>query len=103
MASIYEIEYKFEDELNESGWRTSNLCVYETGSVEGDTIQYALDKANEDGDWAGVDRLMGVLFGLKDDDIAFYFDKNRVEDDSIISQVERDFDIIINDYHEVKL
>ena len=101
MASSYEIEYKFDDELNERGWRTSNLCVYETGTVEGDTIQYALDKANEDDDWTGVDKLMGTLFGLKDEDIVFYFDKNGVENDSIISQVERDFDIVINDYHEV--
>ena len=104
MASIYEIEYKFEDELNESGWRTSNLCVYDSSEVgAGETIQYALDKANEDDDWSGVDKLMGKLFGLKDDDIAFYFDRNGVEDGGIISQVERDFDIIINDYHEVKL
>lgn len=101
MASIYEIEYKFEDELNEIGWRTGNLCVYETGTPSGDTIDYTLELANEDGDFAGVDNLLSKLFGLRDDDIVFYFDRAGVEDESLVSELQRDFDIIINDLAEV--
>ena len=101
MASIYEIEYKFEDELNESRWRNSNLCVYETGTPSGDTIDRALELANEDGDFTGVDKLLGKMFWIRDDDIAFYFDRAGVEDESLVSELQRDFEIIINDLKEV--
>lgn len=101
MASIYEIEYKFSDELNESGWRNSNLCVYETGTPSGDTIAHALELANEDGDFAGVDKLLGKMFGLCDDDIAFYFDRAGIEDESLVLELQYSFDIIINDLTEV--
>lgn len=101
MASIYEIEYKFDDELNESGWRNSNLCVYETGTPSGDTIDHALELANEDGDFTGVDNMLGKMFGLRDDDIAFYFDRAGIEDKSLVLELQRDFDIIINDLTEV--
>jgi len=101
MASIYEIEYKFEDELNESGWRNSNLCVYEAGTPSGDTIDHALELANEDGDFTGVDNMLGKMFGLRDDDIAFYFDRAGIEDESLVLELQRDFDIIINDLKEV--
>ena len=33
MSSLYEIEYKFEDERLEDGWRTGLVLVYETGTV----------------------------------------------------------------------
>lgn len=101
MASIYEIEYKFEDELNESGWRNSNLCVYEIGTPSGDTIDHALELANEDGDFTGVDNMLGKMFGLRDDDIAFYFDRAGIEDESLVLELQHDFDIIINDLKEV--
>lgn len=101
MASIYEIEYKFEDELNESGWRNSNLCVYETGTPSGDTIDHALELANEDSDWSGVDNMLGKMFGLRDDDIVFYFDRAGIEDESLVLELQHDFDIIINDLKEV--
>ena len=103
MASIYEIKYKFKDELNEGGWRTSYVCVYETDTAEGDTIQHTLDLANEDGDFTGVDKLMGKLFGLKDEDIAFYFDISDIVDRGtsrltrLVPELQKSFDIVIND------
>lgn len=105
MASIYEIEYLFEDELGSeresSTWRNSNLCVYETGTPSGDTIDHALELANEDGDFTGVDNMLGKMFGLRDDDIAFYFDRAGIEDESLVLELQHDFDIIINDLKEV--
>lgn len=105
MASIYEIEYLFEDELGSevesSTWRNSNLCVYETGTPSGDTIDYALELANEDGDFTGVDKLLGKMFGLRDDDIVFYFDRAGIKDESLVLELQHDFDIIINDLKEI--
>lgn len=105
MASIYEIEYLFEGELGSeresSTWRNSDLCVYETGTPSGDTIAHALELANEDGDFAGVDKLLGKMFGLCDGDIAFYFDRAGIEDESLVLEIQHSFDIIINDLTEV--
>lgn len=103
MASIYEIEYLFEDEFGDesSTWRNSNLCVYETGTPSGDTIAHALKLADEDGDYTGVDNMLGKMFGLRDDDIAFYFNRAGVEDVSLVLELQRDFDIIINDLKEI--
>lgn len=104
MASIYEIEYKYADEyIKGEPSHNALVCVYETGSVEGDTIQYALDKANEDDDWSGVDKLMGTLFGLKDEDICFYFDVSNILDKGtsrltkLVPELQKDFDIVIKD------
>ena len=104
MASIYEIEYKYADEyIKGEPSHNALVCVYETGSAEGDTIQYALDKANEDDDWSGVDKLMGKLFGLKDEDICFYFDISNILDKGtsrltkLVPELQKDFDIVIKD------
>ena len=104
MASIYEIEYKYADEyIKGEPSHNALVCVYETGSVEGDTIQYALDKANEDDDWSGVDKLMGKLFGLKDEDICFYFDISNILDKGtsrltkLVPELQKDFGIVIKD------
>lgn len=108
MASIYEIEYRYDDEYK-ANEKTHNcfVCVYETGTAEGDTIQYALDKANEDGDFSGVDDLLGRLFGLKDEDICFYFDINDLKREGVyystsrltrlVPELQKDFGIVIED------
>lgn len=104
MASIYEIEYKYADEyIKGEPSHNALVCVYETGSAEGDTIQYALDRANEDDDWSGVDKLMGILFGLKDEDICFYFDVSNILKEGasrltkLVPELQKDFDIVIKD------
>ena len=104
MASIYEIEYKYADEYkaNEPS-HNCYVCVYETGTAEGDTIQYALDKANEEDYWSEVDKLMLRLFGLKDEDICFYFDLANILDEGtsrmtrLVPELQKDFDIVIKD------
>lgn len=104
MASIYEIEYRYADEYKaDEPTHNCFVCVYETDTVEGDTIQYALDKANEDGDFSGVDKLMGALFGLKDEDICFYFDLANILDKGtsrltkLVPELQKDFDIVVKD------
>lgn len=103
-SNIYEIEYKYADEYIK-GEPSHNcfVCVYETGTAEGDTIQHALDLANEDGDWSGVDKLMVKLFGLKDEDICFYFDLANILDKGtsrltkLVPELQKDFDIVVKD------
>lgn len=102
MTSVYEIEYKFQDELAEKGWRTGLVLVYETGTADGDNIQHALDCANEDDDWSGVDKLLTSMFGFMDEDIAFYFDRNGIETESLVLEIEHDFDIVINKIGKVE-
>ena len=63
----------------------------------------AMVKANEDDDWSGVDKLMGALFGLKDEDICFYFDVSNIIDKGtsrltkLVPELQKDFDIVIKD------
>lgn len=94
-SKIYEIEYHYDDE---SEWHNAYILIYATGTPLGDTIQHALDCADDDGDWSDVDKLLLKHYGLKDDDICFYFDRNGIEDESLILEIEHDFDIVINDY-----
>ena len=105
MASIYEIEYRYADEYKEDE-PTHNcyVCVYEGDEVGvGETIDYALERANEDGDFSGVDNLMSKLFGLKDEDICFYFDISDTIDKGtsrltrLVTELQKSFDIVIND------
>lgn len=97
---LYEIEYQYLDSLND-GWRRANIIIYDSSVVgEGETIDYALARANEEDDWSGVDKLMTSLYGLKDEDICFYFDRNGIEDESLMLEIQKSFDIIINDYEK---
>lgn len=105
MASIYEIEFRYDDEYK-ANEPTHNafVCVYDSSEVgAGETIQYALDKANEDSDWSGVDKLLGKLFGLKDEDIAFYFDVSNIKHTGVsrltrlVPELQKSFDIVIDD------
>ena len=114
MASIYEIEYRYDDEyLANVEPHNCYVCVYKTGTASGDTIQHALDRAGDDGDYDGVDELLGRLFGLKDEDICFYFDvatinRKRLENGAwvgektgweikLVPELQKFFSIIIND------
>lgn len=107
MASIYEIEYKFEDEMSDDGWRTGLVLVYETGTASGDNIQHALDCANEDDDWSGVNKLLKTMFKLEDDNVAFYYDVSVMSEGNtskltrLAVELQKNFDIIINDIEMV--
>lgn len=103
MATIYEIRYKYLDELGDKGWRTSDICVYEVGTPSGDNLQHALDIANEEDDFSGVDKLLTAMFKLKDDDIVFYYDISDIEDGAtnralaLVVELQKNFDILIDD------
>lgn len=99
----YEIKYKYEDELKEKGWRNSLIVVYDSSNnTEGATFDHALNLASEDGDYSGVDKLLAPL-GVNDEDIVFYFDRAGIEDESLVLELQHDFDIVINDIAEVHL
>lgn len=103
MATIYTIRYKFLDEIGEKGWRDSLVCVYEQGTPSGDNLQHALDVANDEDDWSGVDKLLTAMFKLKDDDIAFYYDTSDLEDGAtnralaLVVELQKSNDILIDD------
>lgn len=108
MADIYEVEYKYLDELEDknSRWHEALACIYDSTKVgAGETIQYALDKAREDGDYSGVDKLLTKLYGLTDEDICFYYDVSELDDRGLVFVaigLQRNFDIILNEIKERK-
>lgn len=109
MASIYEIEYRYDDEYKaDEPTHNAFVCVYDSSKVgAGETIHYALEKANEDGDWTGLDKLLGKLFGLKDEDICFYYDTKWLKQEGayystsrltrLVPELQKSFDIVIED------
>ena len=104
MASIYGIEYRYDDEYKAGEpTHTCMIVVYETGTPSGDNLEHAMECANEDGDFTGVDKLLGTMFGKKDDDICFYFDISDIRDTGtsrltrLVPELQKSFDIIIND------
>lgn len=104
MANIYEIEYKYADEyIKGEPSHNALVCVYETGTDEGDKIQAALDQANETDDWSVVDKILTTLFDVKDDYVCFYFDINDILDKGtsrltkLVPELQKDFGIVIKD------
>ena len=102
MASVYEIEYRYADEYKaDEPTHNCNVVVYETGTPSGDSIEHAMECANEDGDFTGVDKLLGTMFGLKDEDICFYFDISDIKDTGtsrltrLVPELQKGFGIVI--------
>lgn len=91
---IYEIEYRYSDE---DEFHNAYVLIYETGTVLGDTIQHAMDCADEDGDWAGLDKLLYDHYGLSDGDICFYVDVTVADEGDAKKDLEQSFDIIVKD------
>lgn len=101
MNSLYEIEYLYFDELSERrsyGWRTGYIVVYDTTTALGETLQHALNCANEDGDWKQFNELLKKHFGVTDDEVVFYFDRNGIEDESLFLEIQADQDMVVNSY-----
>lgn len=105
MSNIYRISYCTAEEYTKKPtFHSCFVCVYDSTEVgEGETIQYALDKANEDDDWSGVDMLMYSLFKLKDEDICYYFDISDIKDEGtarmtrLVPELQKNYDIVIDD------
>ena len=103
--TLYEVEYLFIDELGERhthGWRNAYFVIYDTSTVLGETIRHALDSVGDDGDTGGLDKVLEQHFGVRDNEVAYYFDRNGVEDESLWLEVQADQDCVINDYRKVK-
>lgn len=97
MASIYEIEYKYLDELEDkrSVWRHGVVCALDKNKLSDKLIQEFLDRE----EFEQADKLLTKNYRLKDDDIAFYHvaEKDLVE---LVVYLQKDFDIIINEIKE---
>ena len=103
MIKIYEIRYKFNDDLPEKGWRNSTVVVYDAfTSADGAILQHALDRADKDGDYSGVDKIL-EKYGTKDDEVVFYFGNTGIENESLVLELQRDLDIIINNIHFITI
>lgn len=98
MARIYEIEYKFFNEMENkhSKWRRGKLCVLDPSKTSDKLIKESLYK----GELERTDKLLLKDYGLKDGDIAFYHysTDNLVE---LVVELQKDFDIIINEIKEI--
>ena len=100
---LYEIEYRNLDELMDGNEpHNAYVVVYDSGTIEGETFAYALDKANEDSDFTGVDKILTKTFELKDDDICFYYDINDIADEAtkwgkLVPELQKSFNIFITD------
>lgn len=94
---LYEIEYLFQDELDdEKDHRNSNLVVYDSETELGGKLRSALDDERFD----EVDNILSEHFGIKDDDVAFYHDWNGMDNKdaaSLILELQKDQDILIYD------
>lgn len=98
MARIYEIEYKFFDELEDkhSKWRHGVVCALDKNKLSDKLIKEFLDRE----EFEQADKLLTKNYRLKDDDIAFYHvaDNNLVK---LVVYLQKDFDIIINEIKEI--
>lgn len=95
---LYEIQYRFLDELNESEDRHSNLVVYDSETELGGKLRSALDNECFD----EVDDILSEHFGIRDDDVCFYYDWNDLvpkngRTASLILELQQDQDIMIYD------
>lgn len=92
---LYYGEYKFMDELDEKGWRNSLFIVYDTSTPDGKALQDALDAEDE---CESLDELLWETYKVNDDDIVVYFDRNGIDAESVVSEIQRSHDIVLNSF-----
>ena len=104
MATIYNIRFRYSEEYKKNEpEHNARVCVYEVGTPSGDTLEHAFECANEDDDWTPVDNLLSKMFGLKDDDINFYYDISDIEGGAtnralaVVPELQKEFGIVITD------
>ena len=94
MNNVYEMEYRYSDEEE---FHNAYILIYHTGTTLGKTIQQQLDLMNETGNPVGLDKLLYDRYKLDDAQICFYFDRNDIGDAELREEIERSYDIYIND------
>lgn len=100
---VYVIDYLFQDELNDKQMvdnpRCSHLVCYTENSKLGKTLREAEDTDNFD----KLDEYMYEQVGIKDEDVAFYFRIDNIEDDGtsplvrLVPELQNSSDFIILD------
>lgn len=100
---IYTISFNYSDEfVNGDEPHDCLICVYDTGTAEGERLQNALDKMNDTDNSEEVDKILLDLYGLRDDDICFFFDLDGVDELTLVPELQKSFDIIIHNIWEEK-
>lgn len=97
---LYNLIYRYNDETSEYEEVTSLMVAYDVTTPAGATLEYALDKASEDGDYSGVDGLLTKAFKVTDDAIMFYYEMPLTAE-VVKADVERDLDIKIETMEEI--
>lgn len=99
---LYELKYQYLDSLNE-GTRVCNLVCYDPETELGKKLASALE--NEV--WNEVDDILSEHFGIKDDDVCFYFDWSSTDAIGhnagvLITELQNSHDIHIYDYSYIE-
>lgn len=100
---VYTIDYLFQDELNDKQMvdnpRCSNLVCYTKDSKLGKTLREAEDTDNFD----KLDEYMYEQVGIRDEDVAFYFWLDSIEDNGtaplvrLVPELQNSHDIVVLD------
>ena len=89
---IIEVEWLYEDELNEKEHRYSNIISLHTDTALGQAINYCNDKDNFD----ALNAILSKEFEVVDDDIVFYLTDINDEDDEVIkSELRASNDMVV--------
>lgn len=105
-VKLYEIKYKFMDELGDPMWRYSFLCVYDSEEEEGELLDSALNELEEEGGKERLDKVLMQLIGREDDDICFYYDISSILESGtlkgakLVCEIQKSFDIIVSDIND---
>ena len=99
---LYEIEFRYLDALNEPT-HTANLVCYDPETEVGEELASAL--GNEEYD--KVDNILNEHFGIKDDDVCFYYDWSNADANGhnagvLVVELQASHDILISNYTYVE-
>ena len=96
--NLYEIEYRYSDD---SEWHNACVVGYTTNTVAGDTLDKIMDKANEDGDWGGVDKYLTKTLEITDSDVIFYLDETDITPYQVVCELQQELGVEIKDITKV--
>lgn len=94
MISVYDIEYKYLDDLD-TEWHNTSVAVYNSDDAEGEEFQKILDVASETDDFRAVNEWLPEDY--TDDYIMFYLDLAGYKPMDIVPELQKELDILINE------
>lgn len=96
---IYEVDWNYPDviESGDTTWRDLHqyIVVYDSNSELGKVIYEEIMDSDE-AYFARVDEALMKSFGIKDEDVAFYYGTTKeMTDDELIEAIKADGEIVI--------